>query len=303
MKILIADDDPVIRKQLELSLSKNGYEVIQCKNGLEGLEIAKSIDSPSLMLFDWSMPGLTGLELCKQIRTFKREPEPYILLLTSKNDTNDVIEGLDSGANDYITKPFYPHELQARLKIGLKSIKLQLELIKARNMLAIEANHDYLTGILNRRAVMKAFELEIERYKRDDKSSSLALFDLDFFKKVNDTYGHVVGDEVLCEITKKTSSVLRPYDSFGRYGGEEFLLILPDCNEEETYIICERIRKLIYDSKINTSVGLISVSISVGACVFSSNKNCSIEELVKIADDNLYEAKEQGRNCVRFSKF
>jgi len=302
MRILVVDDDPVIKIQLKVSLSKNGYDVIECEDGLKGWEIAASEDAPNLMLVDWSMPGLNGLELCQKIRALGKEPEPYIILLTSKSDVDDVIAGLDSGANDYISKPFYPHELQARLKTGLKSIKLQEELIQARNLLEIEASHDYLTGILNRIAVMKAFELELERHKRDNKSSAVALFDLDFFKKVNDTYGHVVGDEVLCETTKRISSVLRPYDSFGRYGGEEFLLIFPDCNEEEAYLICERIRKLICDSKIDTEGGTVSVSISMGTCIFPSEKDYSIEQLVQIADDNLYKAKENGRNCVELAK-
>ncbi len=298
MRILIADDDPIIRKQLEISLSKYGYEITECIDGLNAWEHLQSDDSPNLLILDWSMPGLQGLDLCKKVRELAKEPQPYIILLTAKNEMNDVIEGLDSGADDYITKPFYPHELRARLNVGVRSIKLQQELLETRNQLKIEACHDYLTGILNRRAAMDSFRQELERNQRNPKMLAVALFDLDHFKKVNDTYGHLVGDEVLCETTKRVTSTLRPYDIFGRYGGEEFLLVFPESDSNNALALCQRVRSLICNEKMDTTSGGVSVSLSIGLCVFAGKGRYTIEQLVQMADDALYKAKEAGRNCV-----
>lgn len=299
MRILIADDDPVIRKQLEISLTKHGFDIIECADGLEAWKHLQAADAPSLLILDRSMPGLQGLELCEKVRKLDREPQPYIIILTSKNDVKDVIAGLDSGADDYITKPFYPHELVARLKVGIRALELQKELLETRNQLKKEASHDYLTGILNRRAAMDSFQQELKRNQRLKNPLSVALLDLDYFKKVNDDYGHLAGDEVLCETAKRVASALRPYDIFGRYGGEEFLLILPECTGDDAQLICQRVRTLICDKKMQTSSGDISISLSVGLCVSSGQGRYSAEEMVQQADHALYQAKEAGRNCIR----
>lgn len=302
MRILIADDDPVIRKQLEISLAKHGFDTIECADGLEAWEHLQAADAPNLIILDRSMPGLQGLELCAKVRKLDREPKPYIIILTAQNDVKDVIAGLDSGADDYITKPFYPHELVARLKVGIRALELQKELLETRNQLKKEASHDYLTGILNRRAAMDSFQQELKRNQRLKNPLSVALLDLDYFKKVNDDYGHLAGDEVLCETAKRVASALRPYDIFGRYGGEEFLLILPECNGDDAQLICQRVRALICDKSMRTSSGDISISLSVGLCVSSGQGQYSVEEMVQQADHALYQAKETGRNCVRSVK-
>jgi len=296
VRVLIADDDPVIRKQLEISLIKYGYDITECSNGVEAWDYLQADSSPNLLILDWSMPGYHGLELCNKVRLLNKEPQPYIILLTAKDDINDVVKGLDSGADDYITKPFFPHELRARLNSGVRSIKLQQQLLEARNQLKIEASHDYLTGILNRRAVMRALSQELERTIRNKKVLSLVLFDLDFFKKINDNYGHLVGDKILCETTKRISSALRPYDRLGRYGGEEFLLVLPDCGYDDAYALCQRIRTLICNEKMENIEE--TISISIGLCVYSSNEKQSMERLLKMTDYALYKAKDNGRNRV-----
>ena len=298
MRILIADDDPVIRKQLEISLTKFGYGIIECVDGIDAWKHLQQEDAPNLMIIDWSMPGLNGVELSKRVRLLGKEPQPYIILLTSKSDVNDVIEGLDSGADDYITKPFFPHELHARLKTGIRIIAVQKELLDTRNQLEIEASHDYLTGIYNRRAVMQLLKIDLQRHQRNKKSLCVVLFDLDHFKQVNDNYGHSAGDDVLCETTKRISSVIRPYDAFGRYGGEEFLFVLPECEREDAYNLCERVRAIISNEKIPTVSGDIAVSISIGLCVISDLSAMTIEKLVQMADDALYKAKEGGRDRI-----
>jgi diguanylate cyclase (GGDEF)-like protein len=283
---------------LEVSLTKFGYEITECVDGMDAWEHLQQEDAPDLIILDWSMPGLNGLELSKRIRQLEKEPQPYIILLTSKSDVNDVIEGLDSGADDYITKPFFPHELHARLKTGIRTITAQKELLDARNQLAIEASHDYLTGIYNRRAVMQLLKIDLGRHQRNKKSLCIVLFDLDHFKQVNDNYGHSAGDDVLCETTKRISSVIRPYDVFGRYGGEEFLFVLPECEQEDAYNLCERVRTVISNEKIQTVSGDIAVSISIGLCVTSDLSDITIEKLVQMADNALYKAKEGGRDRI-----
>ncbi len=302
MRILVADDDPIIRKQLEIALSKHGYKTLNCINGTEAWKIIQSDKCPDIMILDWNMPGIGGLELCEKVKLLNREPQPYVLLLTAKDETKDVIKGLDSGADDYVRKPFFPEELRARLKVGVRSIDLQRELLKVRNQLKIEATHDYLTGILNRRAIMDSLQLELERGQRIMQPIGVVLFDLDFFKSVNDNYGHPVGDEILRETAKRVNSVLRPYDSLGRYGGEEFLLIFTNCGPVEAYALCERIRRMICDNDMKTESGSISISISIGLCVQSGPKTLPSEQLVKLADDALYKAKDSGRNRVEMVK-
>ena len=298
MKILVADDDPVIRIQLEATLSKFAYEVQLYSDGKEAWDALQLEDAPSLLILDWSMPGFNGIELSKKVREMQREPQPYIILLTAKSEIEDVITGLNAGADDYISKPFYPHELQARLKVGIRTITMQEELLEARNQLAIEARYDYLTGILNRRAVMKVFEKELDRSLRKKINLCVAIFDLDHFKQVNDTYGHSAGDEVLKEVTLRISSALRPYDSFGRYGGEEFLLVLPECDQGNVKTLCQRVRMLISDEPISTEAGDIDTSISIGLCLFKSEEAQSMGHLINLADEALYKAKENGRNRV-----
>ncbi len=301
MKILIADDDPSIRKQLEISLVKWGYDVIGFSDGHAAWQHIQSKESPSLLILDWDMPGISGTEICKSVRELKIEPSPYIILLTAKDNVEDIAEGLDSGADDYITKPFFPHELNARLKAGVRVLKLQEQLMDSRDRLEVEATHDFLTGIFNRRAIIESLQTEIDRSYRESKSLSIALFDLDNFKAINDTYGHLAGDEILCETTKKINSAMRPYDSFGRYGGEEFLLVLPNCDFDNAKHISERIRKLISDNSIETTEGMIKVTISVGVCVLRGGKQFDVDSIIKVADESLYKAKDNGRNCIEIS--
>ncbi len=242
MKVLIADDSATSRILLRSALQRWGYQVVVAENGAQALEILQQPDSPSLAILDWVMPYLTGPEVCQRIRETHREPYTYILLLTSKNTKHETVQGLDAGADDYIVKPFDEHELQVRLRAGKRIIDLQLDLLRAREELRERANKDLLTMLPNRSAIATTLEQELARCHRDRRSVGVIILDIDHFKKINDTYGHFAGDAVLRETASRLRHNMRPYDQVGRYGGEEFLVVLPNCDLEQATMQAERMR-------------------------------------------------------------
>ena len=297
MKILIADDSIVSRHLLEATLRKWGYEVIVACDGAEAWNILQRDSAPAIAILDWVMPELTGPEVCRRVRLQQgQEPYTYILLLTSKNMREDLIEGMDSGADDYITKPFDQHELQVRLRAGTRIVKLQQELRR-------QAAHDPLTGVLSRSKAFEMFDRELQRSIRENLPLSVLLVDLDHFKNVNDTYGHLAGDEVLREAAKRLKDGVRSYDILSRYGGEEFLILMPGCDSDSARIQAERLRLAIAESPviITTANGLAHpLSASFGVTISSPSILESPESLVRVADEALYAAKRQGRNRVVF---
>src|SRR5579883_3074258 len=240
MRVLIADDSIVSRHLLDATLRKWGYEVVVACDGVEAWEILQSPDAPKLVILDWVMPGLTGPEVCRRVRERAKSPETksesytYILLLTSKSLKEDLIEGMESGADDYVTKPFDQHELKARLRAGTRIIDLEQQLVTAREELREQATRDFLTRIWNRSSILDILQRELARGGREHRPVGVILADLDHFKAVNDTYGHFAGDAVLLEFARRVQASMRQYDSIGRYGGEEFLIVLPGCDEEAT---------------------------------------------------------------------
>src|ERR1051326_2790071 len=245
MRILIADDSIVSRHLLDATLRKWGYEVVVACDGLEAWNLLQGENAPRIAILDWVMPSLTGPEVCKRVREHSRDSEAaytYILLLTSKSQREDLIEGLESGADDYLTKPFDQHELKVRLRAGTRIIDLQRELVSAREELREQATKDFLTRIWNRSSILDVLNRELARASREKRSVGVLLADLDRFKSVNDTYGHFAGAAVLREFTRRMTAAMRPYDSIGRYGGEEFLIILPGCDETCTANQAERMR-------------------------------------------------------------
>src|SRR5258705_3558356 len=244
MRVLIADDSIVSRHLLDATLRKWGYTVVVACDGNEAWAVLQSEDAPEIAILDWVMPGLTGPEVCRKVRANAKEKDiyTYILLLTSKSQREDLIEGMESGADDYLTKPFDQHELQVRLRPGLRIIQLQHELITAREELRDQATKDFLTSIWNRSSILDILNRELQRGVREGRSVGLLLADLDHFKSVNDTYGHFAGDAVLREFARRMLGSIRPYDAIGRYGGEEVLIILPGCDETCTPRHAERMR-------------------------------------------------------------
>ena len=294
MRVLVAEDDPVTRRLLQVSLERWNYEVIAVDNGTLARNALLREDAPKLAILDWVMPGADGIEICRALR--KREAGSYIytLLLTSKGERNDLLQGLEAGADDYLIKPFDPPELQARLRSGCRIINLQDQLIAAREALRDQATRDALTRLWNRGAIMDVLRREVIRSGRQQKPLSLIMADLDHFKQINDNWGHQAGDAVLQEVAARMQSVLRHYAALGRYGGEEFLVISPGYDQATAMSLAERVRGSVVATPVSTSVGLIPVTLTLGVANLTEGSNP--ESLLRSADNALYHGKRAGRN-------
>jgi diguanylate cyclase (GGDEF)-like protein len=298
MRVLIADDDHVSRRLLGSLLVKWGYEVVTAKDGAEAWQALQNEDAPRLAILDWVMPGMDGLEVCRKARKRPGQPYAYLILLTARGQMGDVLEGLEAGADDYLTKPFDPQELKARLRVGKRILDLQEELISAREALRFEAAHDSLTGLWNRAAILDTLERELARADREEISVGLAMADLDHFKRVNDTYGHLVGDAVLREAARRMQALVRRYDAIGRYGGEEFLVIVPGCNIACAQSQAERLRTGIGQEPFEVPGGTLQLTLSVGVTASAPLGGADADSLIRAADAALYRAKTAGRNRV-----
>jgi two-component system, cell cycle response regulator len=295
-KILIAEDDPVSRRLLEAFLSKWGYQVVTASDGLDALRILDGENAPSLAVLDWMMPGMEGPQVCQRIRAHSDRPYVYVLLLTARNQQDDILRGLESGADDYLTKPFDAPELRARLHVGQRILDLQNRLIAANEELRFRATHDELTGLANRRVVLEAVAREHSRQSREGGTFGIVMIDLDHFKNVNDSFGHLAGDAVLKEAARRIATCVRPYDTVGRYGGEEFLVVAPHCDRKGGVRLAERIREYLQAAPIETGTGPVPVTSSCGIAVSATDKPLDPKQLLLLADDALYRAKELGRN-------
>ena len=303
-KILIVEDDTITRLLLKRTLEKEGFKVILAENGKEGLKVFEENQKDIfLMITDWLMPEMDGLEMCQKIRRMKIDHYVYIIFLSAREKKQDIVTGLRAGADDYLTKPFSHEELIARVNVGLRIIKLEQKLKEANRQLEILATTDMLTGILNRRALWQRLIEELERCVRKKTSLCLFMADLDHFKKINDTYGHLVGDRVLQEAVKRLKRNLRPYDIIGRYGGEEFVIGISEmCYRQIMKSIGERLRKSVADTPMIIDDVELKVTISIGGTMAKPKQGYNIEayleKILKKADDALYEAKQKGRNRV-----
>jgi len=296
MKILIADDDPVSSRLLDRLLVKWGYEVIAAHDGTEAWEVLQAENAPRVALLDWIMPGIDGLEICRRVRARSGQLYVYIMLLTANDKVGNLVEGLEAGADDYLTKPFHPQELRARLRVGLRMLDLESRLVEARESLVFKASHDSLTTIWNRGAIIEMLDRELSRAGRDGSSVGILLADIDHFKRVNDTRGHLVGDEVLRAVTGRLKGEVRSYDSVGRYGGEEFLILLPGCDHTKLTAKAQQLVKVVERSSIGTSTGTVAVTISVGGIASGDCPHAEVNKLLRAADTALYRAKVSGRN-------
>jgi len=296
MRILIADDESVSRHMLQGLLGKWEYDVVSVEDGNAAWEKLKAPDAPRMALLDWMMPGQNGVDVCRALRKLRPEPYTYILLLTAKDAKESVVEGLESGADDYLTKPFNPQELKARIRVGLRLLDLEDNLVQAREAMRFKATHDILTGVWNRGAILETLDREVWRSRREGLSLGVLIADLDHFKSVNDTHGHLAGDAVLREVTKKMQTDVRPYDAVGRYGGEEFLILLPGCNGPDAREKAERLREAIFRQPIATPAGILTVTMSVGGAATGDWPDDTANQILQMADSALYRAKEEGRN-------
>jgi len=293
MKILIAEDDTISRHLLESFLRKWGYDVLVTSDGVEAWEAMHEPEAPNLVISDWMMPNMDGLELCGNIRAMEKSGYTYFIILTAKGRKEDVIEGLEAGADDFLIKPFDQEELKYRVKIGERIIRLEHRILEL-------AGTDALTGVLNRRAFIEKTEMEIHRLQRASRPLSLILTDIDYFKKVNDNYGHQLGDLVLQRFSEELSESVRPYDFVGRYGGEEFVICLPDANSLQSRSIAERMRKKVEEMKIipPDDPQSSNITASFGVASYRLESEDSLDSLTGRADKAMYRAKREGRNRV-----
>lgn len=303
MRILIADDSLVSRHLLEATLRNWGYEVVVACDGTEAWKILQGNDAPNIAILDWMMPGQTGPEVCQMVRQKTIEPYTYILLLTSRSLKEDVVAGMDSGADDYLTKPFDQHELKVRLRAGTRIVDLQAELLATREALREQATRDYLTHLWNRSSILATLDRELTRSAREHSPCGVILLDLDHFKQINDSRGHFAGDLALREAARRMQNCIRAYDAVGRYGGEEFLVVLPGCDEESTRKQAERMRSAIYREPVEMPESPLQLSASFGCTTFTGSGQVNAEMLVKTADEALYKAKDSGRNCTVFQNY
>lgn len=298
MKILVADDEPISRHLLERFLRKWQYEVLVACDGSEAWQALEREDAPRLVILDWVMPGMDGAEICRKVRQQTDRPYTYILLLTGKSKKQDLVEGLEAGADDYLPKPFDKEELRVRLRAGRRILELQEQLIAGREGQKFQATHDALTGLWNRAGILEILEKEVARARRQSSPLSIVLADLDHFKRINDTYGHLAGDAVLREAAQRMRASVRSYDSVGRYGGEEFLIALPGSS---TVNQAERIRASVGANPVDTPEAPITVTLSLGVAVWQEDGKATVDTLLRPADAALYRAKKAGRNRVELA--
>ena len=291
MKILVVEDESVQSHFLQSLLTLAGHEVVVACDGAEGWQVLQRDHRLRLVVSDWLMPGLDGLELVRRVRAANWPHYTYFILLTSKSTKRNVVTGLEAGADDYLVKPFDNEELLARLRIGERLLNLEARLQEL-------ATRDSLTGLLNRRAIYDVARLELERAGRTGSPLSLIMLDLDHFKDINDRYGHLVGDEVLRLLARTLQQQKRSYDQVGRWGGEEFLVLLPQTSLADGRSVAERLRASIAASQLKLPSGhAIPFKASFGVTCTTA-RVAALDILLQQADQALYRAKAQGRNLV-----
>jgi len=303
MRVLIADDSMISRRLLEAALRKWDYEVTAATDGTEAWDCLKGEDPPRIAILDWMMPGLSGPDVCRRVRQSAGDHYTYILLVTSRNHKEDLIEGMEAGADDYITKPFDQNELKVRLGPGRRIVELQYALILAQAALREQATTDALTKVWNRRMILEILERELARAARAGTWLSAVLIDLDHFKSINDSLGHIVGDSVLRQAAGRMKGLSRTYDSFGRYGGEEFLLILPGCDANAARNQAERLRSELESSPVALDDTTLQLTASFGVTSLKADSATEPNAVLRATDDALYRAKQQGRNRVVYVEF
>ncbi len=302
MKILVAEDDSLSRTLLQRTLQRAGYEVMAVEDGYRALAELSKEDPPRLALLDWIMPGRDGIEVCREVRRRKQHAYTYLILLSSRETKQDIVQGLESGADDYLTKPYDADELKARLRAGERILELEDRLVEARESMRFQATHDVLTSLWNRGVIVELLSREVVRSRREKCSSAIMMCDIDRFKAVNDQFGHAAGDDVLREVARRLHSSVRSYDMVGRYGGEEFLVVLNKCDPGSAVSRAENLRNTVAAKPIVLATNSLKVTISVGVALSIDFPNRSADEILHAADMALYDAKASGRNCVRLAK-
>jgi two-component system, cell cycle response regulator len=298
--ILLAEDSPIYRRLIVSHLEQWGFKFVCARSGKEAWKLLVEQDGPRLALLDWVLPEIEGIEICRRLRVRPEgAPYTYTVLLTAKSQKQEMLEAMDAGADDFLTKPFDPAELKARLLAGRRIVELQSKLVSTNSQLQFAASHDFLTRVWNRGEILSFLHREMARARRKATPVGLILVDVDHFKSINDRFGHQIGDSVLQELARRFSQNLREYDGVGRYGGEEFLLIVPGCDLPTTIRRANEIRIMIASQPVLSGTKSTSVTVSMGASIGEVSE--TIESLLHRTDAALYRAKAAGRNRVEAS--
>lgn len=298
MRILIADDDRVSRTILEATLRQWQHEIEVVADGDAALAALERDDAPEVAILDWEMPGLPGVEVCRRVRARAGARYQFLIVLTAKEARSDLVGALDAGADDYLRKPFDREELRVRLRVAHRILELQRALLQAQAGLRVQATRDALTQCWNRRAILEIVDRELARASRENINVTLALIDLDHFKHINDTYGHAAGDDALRAASDRLARAVRPYDAVGRYGGEEFLVVMPGCEPDGAAEAAERLRLALRAEPVSSAGVEILLTASVGVVCSQVIAGAPAETLIAAADDALYRAKRGGRDRV-----
>jgi two-component system, cell cycle response regulator len=298
MKVLVAEDNLTMRIMVAGILERWGHQAIPAVDGEEAWRILQQVDAPRIALLDWEMPRMDGIEVCRRLRGREKEGAEYtyVILLTSRNEKQEIVAGIEAGADDYVVKPFDQHELRARMRTGGRIIGLQMELQRQKEEYRKLSRTDPLTGCLNRRAIMERLAEEIARARREKKIIGISLIDIDHFKFVNDSHGHAVGDVVLRELVLRLKHAIRAPETFGRIGGEEFLALYSTTGGEAMLMANERLRILIEGTPFTSQGVDLPVTISIGVTTTAGDE--TVDAAIARADRALYCAKENGRNRV-----
>lgn len=297
MKTLLAVSDPMTRLLLQRQLQAAGCEIVNASDGIQAWEILQEENPPRFTVLGWGLAGMGGNEIVRRLRDGAGVLYTYTILLTPESQKRQAMEGIAAGADDYLVTPVDPDQLTARLIVAKRIIKLQDQLVAAAKQAAFIADHDGLTGMFNHNAIVKMLRREISRGARSGSPTAVLMLDIDFFKKINDTHGHFVGDSVLEEVSSRISNAVRPYDTVGRFGGEEFVVVAPSCHRDEALALGERLRALIAAQPVHSGDVSVNVTISVGVALGLDKT----ETVLHAADTALYAAKHGGRNRVEIA--
>lgn len=293
--VLVAESDLALRRSLQAMLGNWGFEVALAKNSREALQVLRGERPLDIAILGRGLAGIDGIEVCRIMHERPRERMPYLFILSDRCEAGDLVEALESGADEYLRAPIDEQELKARLAAASRILKRCDDLIVAREAFRDQAMRDALTGVWTRRAILEILETELSRASGKAGATGVLLLDLDHFKSVNDTYGHLAGDQVLAESVRRLSRQLRSYDSIGRYGGEEFLVVAPGCDEEQLCALAERLRSAIESEPMRAGQHEIAVTLSIGVAI-ASTVDAPAAIAIEDADVALYAAKKAGRN-------
>jgi len=297
MKILLAEDDPVSRRFVEKFLLDWGYDVVSVIDGNEAWWALQQEDAPSLAILDWMMPGMDGVQVCREVRKRAGERYVYMLLLTARAQKQDIVEGMEAGADDYLTKPFDPDELRVRLRAGRRILDLLEHLLSTREAMRFPNTHDPLTGVWNRESILGMLRHKLGR----DTSGSpvgVILITIDHLKGTNDAYGPQAGDAVLREAAHRMRSAARVYDWIGRYTGADFLVVVPGCNTSEAAGHAETLRSAIARQPFDILSGALQVTASIGAASTADINSRDAAALIEAASRAARLAASKGCNRV-----